>query len=62
MITDAMIESALKAFNKPAYLDRDKVRAALEAVEGAIQQQHDNEQVRWGKQQGRCPTCGADME
>ena len=63
MITDQVVERALKRFMEEVSFEGREaaMRAALESVEGNIQQDFANEQVREGQKRGSCPTCGAEM-
>jgi hypothetical protein len=63
MISDHTVDRALTRFlEELSFEGRTKaMRAALESAEGSIQQSFANDQVKQGRDQGSCPTCGAEM-
>jgi len=63
VVTIPMAEKALKVFNeKKANVNPlSAMLAALEAMEGTFEQKFANEQVKQGRAQGSCPTCGGEM-
>lgn len=64
MIQDSTVERAWSAWIEAwtTSSGKEAMRAALEAVEGNLEQKIANDTVKESRRQGRCVTCGADFE
>lgn len=64
MISERIVERAWSAWVEKwtTSSGKEAMRAALEAVEGNFEQKAANDTVRRLREEGRCPTCGAEAD